>query len=229
MLADGPVRPSLHPRGPGRRLVSLLDEVVVEYTDPYRADAPVVAHAPWGPVDLGPQDGSGRSALWRMSLGPVDPVNVHRDTRTPPGLEDLFARLGDVVVHSLAPADGSRPLLSVVPLVRGARFAPAPVDPDVPVRLRADVVLVRRGAGLAAECPPARFRVELHRSLAICVTALLAAPWSVAALAAGLGDDGSGLVSDVTSHLLGAGVVAPEAGPTATRASTVGAPTTDRG
>jgi hypothetical protein len=201
------------PQGPGRRLVSLREDVDVEYVDPYRAGRPLRAHTPWGTVELGPQDRPGRTALWRMTLGPVDASNMSGDDRPPgPDLEALFERLADVIVHSLAPADGTAPVLSVVPLVPGARFRPVGPGARAAVRLVPGVVTTRREDGLAIVAADGRHRVDLHRPPAVLLPAALREPRGIPDLIRSLDGQDPDLTREAVEHLLGAGVASCDGG-----------------
>ncbi|MFF0388473.1 SagB family peptide dehydrogenase [Kitasatospora sp. NPDC004615] len=153
-------------------LWSLREDTLVDPDD--GPDGTLTVQTRWGPVYFENPDPVLRTALERMTLGPVSLSNVLPGF---PGLEDLdrpeahspevaallrgLRRIRHCLVRTLAL--GGTPLLSVVPLARDTWFVPQPVPEDRPCRLSRFAVLRWAEGGLRLESPLAHHRVQLHR------------------------------------------------------------------
>lgn len=147
-------------------LWSFHEDTLVEFHE----DAAVV-NTRWGEIRLPRPCAALRTALERMSLGPVSLGNAEYDGA---GLDVLE----HVIVRSLATADGI-PLLSVVPLSSRARFRAAIPEPDMVHRLSRFAQLRVVGDRLRVESPLSAHRVELHRTEAFLLVSCFGSPSSV--------------------------------------------------
>jgi SagB-type dehydrogenase family enzyme len=100
-------------------------------------------------------------------------------------LFQLLERLQPLIVRSVKLATG-QPFLSVVPLTPRAVFRPAPLSPDVPVRLSAFAELRTDGREYRLESPLALHRVLLHRAEAVQLIGMLGGPSAPAEVTTGL-------------------------------------------
>jgi hypothetical protein len=168
-----------HGPDPGRahELWSLREDVDVELK---LAGGPVRLKSPWGEITIPQPSRPVREALHRMSLGPVSLENISGVARNehPGQRRQLFRvldRLQAVIIRSVKRATGE-PLLSVVPLTPQSVFHPAPLSPDVPVRLSSFAELRTDGREYRLESPLAMHRVLLHRAEAVHLIGMLAGP-----------------------------------------------------
>ncbi|QKW21655.1 SagB family peptide dehydrogenase [Kitasatospora sp. NA04385] len=175
MRIDNLVAPQLS------ELWSLREDTLVESDD---GQASLTVHDRWGTVVFEDPDPALRQALERMTLGPVSLSNVLPgfpglwEVDRPGGhgaevtrlLRDLD-RIRGSLVRSLAL--GGTPVLSVVPLARGAWFTPRPAPADRPCRLSRFTVMRWAEGGLRLESPLAHHRVQLHRSEAMLLLGML--------------------------------------------------------
>ncbi|MFD8480084.1 SagB family peptide dehydrogenase [Kitasatospora sp. NPDC059673] len=164
-------------------LWSLREDTLIDPDD--GPDGTLTVLTRWGPVYFANPDPVLRSALERMTLGPVSLNNVAPGF---PGLEDLdrpedhspevtkllrgLRRIRHCLVRTLAL--GNTPLLSIVPLARNTVFEPQPAPGDRPCRLSRFAVLRYAEGGLRLESPLAHHRVQLHRPEMVQLLALLA-------------------------------------------------------
>ncbi|RKE21263.1 SagB family peptide dehydrogenase [Streptomyces sp. TLI_171] len=163
-------------------LWSLREDTLVETDD--GTGGALTVQTRWGTVVFEDPDPVLRQALERMTLGPVSLSNVlpgfpglwevDRPGGHTPEVERLLRdldRIRGCLVRTLAL--GGMPLLSVVPLARGAWFTPRPAPDDRPCRLSRFSVLRWAEGGLRLESPLALHRVQLHRSEAMLLLGLL--------------------------------------------------------
>ncbi len=149
-------------------LWSLREDTLVELPDDDEGEALITTR--WGELRLSRPRAALRTALERMSYGPVALRNVvpgfgcgAEEPEDALALYDALEGMQHVVVRSLATADG-RPLLSAVPISRRARFRPVAARPGTVHRLSRFAQLRVEGDGLRVESPLAAHRVELHRT-----------------------------------------------------------------
>jgi SagB-type dehydrogenase family enzyme len=186
-------------------LWSLREDVLVETG----SSGGVVLLTRWGEVRVKHPDPTILESLRRMSLGPVSLENVVEAGEGPAQqrLAKLLDTLQYAVVRSLGLEDGTGPLLSVVPMTRQARFAPAPVPLNRTVRLSRMATLRSEENALVLESPLAAHRVVLHHPTAAAVVAALGAPRTLDAVAAALALP-AGLVADIAGHVIATGMAA---------------------
>jgi SagB-type dehydrogenase family enzyme len=200
------------------RLWSLREDVLVE-GDPDR-DRLVVVNR-WGETRIDSPGELVRESLRRMTLGPISLLNVGpqelpegavptdvagRRRREWARLREVLELLGDSIVHSLGVEDGEGPLLSAVPLARGAVFRLPALDPVRPVRLSRFAALRAHEGELLLESPLTAYQVVLHRQLASATVAALSAPTAVQDLVAHLPAP-KDLIADLVAYLVAAGAV----------------------
>ncbi|MFJ5233560.1 SagB family peptide dehydrogenase [Kitasatospora sp. NPDC088391] len=162
-------------------LWSLREDTCVESDD---EAGTLTVQSRWGTVEFEDPDPALRMALERMTLGPVSLSNVLPgfpglwEVDRPGGHDPAVSRLlhdldrvRDSLVRSLAL--GGTPVLSVVPLARGAWFTPRPAPSDRPCRLSRFTVMRWAEGGLRLESPLAHHRVQLHRSEAVLLLGML--------------------------------------------------------
>lgn len=190
-----------------RRLWSLREDVLVEL-----GDDELVAITPWGEIHLHQPEPWVRESLRRMSLGPVSLINVMQSWRRAPDDCHEWRSLGAVldmlrgsVVQSLAARDAHAPVLSAVPLTRGARFAIGDVPVDTPIRL-SRFAAMRNDGGLVLESPLAQYRVVLHRPVGAALVAALGSATTITEAGAVAGVD-LDTTADVMCYLVAAGMV----------------------
>ncbi|MDQ8705967.1 SagB family peptide dehydrogenase [Streptomyces sp. LHD-70] len=141
-------------------LWSLREDTLVEFPEHDGGTAQLTTR--WGDLTL---PGTGpllRSALERMSYGPVSLHNIAGGA----DYRELTACLGDlehIVIRSLSGPDG-RPLLSAVPISRRARFRTSVPGPGTLHRLSRFALIRTAAGGLWVESPLSGHRVELHRA-----------------------------------------------------------------
>jgi SagB-type dehydrogenase family enzyme len=169
------------PGSEGRELWSLREDVSVEAGP----GGLIRLRGRWGAITIQRATAVVQDALHRMSLGPVSLRNVagtghpsgafeQREAKTGArSLYEVLERLQPLVVRSLA-LDSGQALLSVVPLMPGARFHPVPLPPRLPVRLSRFAQLRTDGNEYRLESSIARHRVLLHRPEALWLIGSLA-------------------------------------------------------
>ncbi|RZQ61301.1 SagB/ThcOx family dehydrogenase [Amycolatopsis suaedae] len=191
-------------------LWSLTEDTLVEVSD----DGRLVVVTRQAEFEIGEAAPVVVESLRRMALGPISLSNVTSPARRPaatdppesPVLTRVLDRLSGSVVRSLGLRDGRGPLLSVLPVGLAPPLAPRPVPDHVPVRLSRFAVLRPVGGLLVLECPRSHFRVQLARSAATRVAAVLSTPASITDLAGRTGV-ARHVVADVVAYLAAAGVV----------------------
>ncbi|PWI45349.1 hypothetical protein [Streptomyces sp. ICBB 8177] len=135
-------------------------------------EGPLVVRTPDGELRVPRPSGLLREAVRRMLLGSVSLRNVvddfpRYDTPSDAVGDDArallaeLAQLSSVTVRTLAL--GAEPLLSVVPLLPGARFAPQPCPDPGRARLIESAVVRYEDGWAALEAPGVPYRVEFHR------------------------------------------------------------------
>jgi SagB-type dehydrogenase family enzyme len=162
----------------------------------------------WGEARVDRPDPLVHETLRRMSFGPVNLDNV-----APPEagaairrrLTVLLDRLQYVVIRSIGLAENGRPLLSVVPITREARFAPEIVPPAARLRLSRMVTMRVQDDGLVVESPLGAHRVLVHHPLIGAVLTALAGPVTLDTVTAQTRLPYA-VVTAVVSHLVGAGL-----------------------
>ncbi|MEU8521664.1 SagB family peptide dehydrogenase [Streptomyces sp. NBC_01216] len=141
----------------------------------------------WGEIRLPMTDPVIPRALERMTYGPVSLDNVlpgFSDTRSLPGdprraaLRSTLEAVRHSVIRTLALADGTEQL-SVVPIVREARFAPRPPAPDRVHRLSRFAALRVGPRDMVLESPLSAHRVLLHTPQAMWLVSCYVRPASV--------------------------------------------------
>jgi SagB-type dehydrogenase family enzyme len=195
------------------RLWSLREDVLVEGDGDQDR---LVVVTPWGETKLDEPGQLVRESLRRMSLGPISlenvlsfeggPVPSAKRRRELARLREVLGQLGDLVVHSLGVEDGEGPLLSAMPIARGAVFQLPEVPVARPVRLSRFAAMRAHEGEFLLESPLAQYQVLLHRQLASSVVARLATATSVRELAEELRVS-QPLVADVVAYLAATGIV----------------------
>jgi SagB-type dehydrogenase family enzyme len=216
----------------GSELWSLREDVHVEMPS---GGGPLRLHSRWGVFTVQRPSPPVREALHRMRLGPVSLENVigaPPGSAASPGepadgggdgaasgaaggagdpaqrrmhLHRVLDRLQPIVVRSLGMETG-QPLLSVVPLTPRARFRPARLSPDVPVRLSVFAELRTDGTEYSLESPLSLHRVLLHRSEAIWLIGALGRAVTPAEFAAAI-PFSDPATADALPYLAAAGMV----------------------
>ncbi|WP_328902118.1 SagB family peptide dehydrogenase [Streptomyces sp. NBC_00441] len=208
-MSTPPPVPNAQPVPDMVELWSLRADTLVELPD--TDEGTLVLATRWGEVLLPAATPVLCSALERMSYGPVALRNLvpaagteeaHREHAL---LDRTLEKLHNVTVRSLS-ADGSRPLLSVVPLASDAHFHPTRPQADSVLRLSSYAVVRSDTKDLFVESPLCKQRVVLHRFESASLLCALAHPATAAQLAARLGLPRN-VVYAVLGHLEGAGVI----------------------
>jgi SagB-type dehydrogenase family enzyme len=166
------------------RLWSLSDEAMVE--DGVE-EGSVTVVSRWGEVTVTGVGAAATETLRRMRFGPVSLRNAlpSAGAAEMEGVRTLLDRLGGAVVHSLGLPDGSRPLLSLEPVVPDPVFRPVRLAAGRALRLsRFATIRPADGGALLLEVPGAAFRARLGQPIAQAVVAAMAGPATVETLAA---------------------------------------------
>ncbi|MFC8957919.1 hypothetical protein ACFT8P_35665 [Streptomyces sp. NPDC057101] len=166
-------------------LWSLRDDVELESRD---RGHDLIVHSLYGELRLRRPDPLLRTALDRMTFGPISLENVFD---MPPGrlgadashpvLWPTLNRLRHLLVRSLGVDDPYGPFLSAVPVSTDAVFRPYEVEYGVPIALAPDASWERctRGKGLKVRTPDGPFLLVLHRPEAIWTAMAITHPVSV--------------------------------------------------
>jgi SagB-type dehydrogenase family enzyme len=203
---------------PGVRQVelwSLREDVALELEEDK-----AVLQVPWGSIVLRGLGKMAREALRRMTFGPVSLENAMagrlKDAVNGPEavaeilhekrqLHTLLDRIQALVVRSLGLEDSDPPLLSVIPMTKGAVFE-LPPD-DVPAaRLSRFTAMRADGGQIVLESALSLHRVVLHRPDAAWLVSSLARPSSAAELAKALGLP-ENVAAQVIRYLAASGMV----------------------
>ncbi|MET9350280.1 SagB family peptide dehydrogenase [Streptomyces termitum] len=172
----------------------------------------------WEDIKLPMSDPVVHRALERMTYGPVSLDNVLPGFSGPaaPGdprraaLRSTLEAVGHAVIRTLATGDGTEQL-SVVPMVREARFAPRRPAPDTTHRLSRFATL-RVGTGdMLLESPLSAHRVLLHTPQAMWLVSCYVRPVSVRETARLL-DVPLEVVRTAVGYLEAAGMLVPGTG-----------------
>ena len=186
------------------RLCSLREDVLVD-ADVRRNQ--VLLTTMWGDITIADPSTAVRESLERMSLGPVLLDNVlPREEAERARVERILEVISGCVVHSLRGEDSSKPLLSVVPIARRARFCPPEIERHRPVRLSKFALMRASDGEFVVESPLARHRVVVHRPLAAQVIARLSRPTVIPDIAEAVSAHDS-MVSEIVTYLAAAGMV----------------------
>ncbi|WP_415949089.1 SagB family peptide dehydrogenase [Streptomyces sp. KLOTTS4A1] len=205
-MSTPPAAPPPQPAPEVVELWSLREDTLVELPD--GDEDSLVLATRWGEVRLPPRL---HPALERMSYGPVVLRNLVTTDITEAArrerdlLDSTLETLENVMVRSLS-VDGSRPLLSVVPIARDARFRPLVPRADTLLRLSRYAMVSGDTEELCVESPLRKQRVVLHRFEAAALVCSLAHPATVEELAGRMGLP-LGVVRAVVGYLEGAGVL----------------------
>lgn len=194
-------------------LWSLRDDVLLETESPDR----LVLFTRWGELRVENPDATTLDFLRRMSYGPVsldNALGADTDERQRRSLAALLERLQHVVIRSLGLAADFRPLMSVAPITRQARFVPGPAPRHRPLRLSWTATLRTYDDSLVLESPVAAHRVVLHQPVAGAVLAAMGTPRSVEAVATSLGLPVD-LVADIAGYVIATGILVVGEGRTA--------------
>ncbi|MER5203858.1 hypothetical protein [Streptomyces sp. NPDC002825] len=166
-------------------LWSLRDDVAIESGAPGQD---LIVHSLYGQVRLQRPEPLLRTALDRMTFGPISLENVFD---VPPGflgpdanhpaLWPALHRLRHLLVRSLGTDDQYGPFLSVVPVSTDAVFRPYEVRTGTPIALVPGVTWENctRGKGLKLRTPDGPFLLVLHRAEAVWTAMALTHPVSV--------------------------------------------------
>ncbi|MFD9948509.1 SagB family peptide dehydrogenase [Nonomuraea sp. NPDC059023] len=114
-------------------------------------------------------------ALRRMCLGPISLENVITRAADAKALNRILVQLHPMVIRSYGP-DKGQALLSVVPMSAQARFRPAPLRLEAPVRLSRFVSIASDGRDWRMESPLCLHRVVLHHAQAMSLVGGLSRP-----------------------------------------------------
>ncbi|WP_158088672.1 SagB family peptide dehydrogenase [Thermoactinospora rubra] len=166
-------------RSPRFSLWSFREDVYIETET---ADETVVIHSPWGELRLPRPSPAVLEALRRMSLGPISLENVIDTRQDRADLDLLLDRLQHLVVRSFGDDQG-RPLISVVPIAREARFGLGTPVLELPVRLSKYVMLRTDGNDYCMESPLSLHRVLLHGAEALSLIGPLCRPANPSSIA----------------------------------------------
>lgn len=183
------------------RLWSLGEGAVVEES----AAGGLTVVSRWGEIDIEATGSGPAEMLRRMRFGPVTLDNAvtgiaHTQVR------DLLDRMRGAVVHSLAPADGRRPLLSLEPATAESTLRLHRLPAGARVRLSRFAVLRPAGdRALWLAVPGAPFRALLQQPEACALVTALTRASSVPELVAAAGLD-TAAVTDLLEFLVSGGV-----------------------
>ncbi|MFI8293033.1 SagB family peptide dehydrogenase [Streptomyces sp. NPDC085614] len=170
----------------------------------------------WDEIRLPMADPVVSRALERMTYGPVSLDNVlpgFSDTRSLPGdprraaLRSTLEAVRHAVIRTLALADGTEQM-SVVPIVREARFAPRSPAPDGVHRLSRFATLRVGSHDMVLESPLSSHRVLLHTAQAMWLVSCYVRPASVRETARLL-DVPLDVVRTAVGYLEAAGMLVP--------------------
>ncbi|MGW2305580.1 hypothetical protein [Streptomyces sp. NPDC001809] len=171
---------------PGTRVLwSLRDDVALEACG---GGHDLIVHSLYGRVRLRRPDPLLRTALDRMTFGPISLENV---VDVPPGslgpdrrhptLWPALHRLRHLLVRSLGGDDQYGPFVSAVPVSAEAVFRPYDLRTGAPITLGPEVAweTCTRGKGLKLRAPDGPFLLVLHRPEAIWTAMAITHPTSV--------------------------------------------------
>ncbi|MEV7601807.1 SagB family peptide dehydrogenase [Kitasatospora sp. NPDC089797] len=190
---------------PWLTLWSLREDTLLEEQP---QDDSLLLRSRWGDLRIPHPGPVLAETLRRMLLGPIQLENV-------PGTDELSAQvrllaalrqLRGMVVRSVGAPDGSRPLLSVVPVRAGALLDPQPVPEDRLLRLSRFAVLRSTGRGTLLESPLSAFSAAFSRPEAGWLLASLGRPVTLEQ-AAGRLPIPPAAASALVAHLVATGMV----------------------
>ncbi|MFC4535790.1 SagB/ThcOx family dehydrogenase [Sphaerisporangium dianthi] len=182
-------------------LWSLREDVHVEADDGKDA---VILHHRWGDESVPHPAPRVVEALRRMSLGPISLENAIDDPADRAELDRLLLRLQHLVVRSLG-LDQERPLISVVPQSRRARFQPALLSPVRAVRMSRFAMLRAEDGAYCLESPLSLHRVVFHRAEAMWLIGALSRATTPDAALSGLPPSVPG--AEALAYLVATGMV----------------------